>query len=244
MVTLSAQKKEALISAQEKEALSAKQKENQKVNTQLLCYHRNNKPKTFYKITNKTENHHGFQYKEGLNILKQKFEPKVECGQGGLYCAEKKDILSWINLGYHIRKVHIPKDATVVKLANKYKTDRIILLDKYPLYSVDTLKKLKLNIDEDPYSYCYNYLQHTADSLDTQSHFYKKYTKILNFNLLIKMHKTNKNLFKKLLQNKIISKSLIKDTIQYVSSLGFSTCKTDLNFSSFLEEYLVKEVKI
>ena len=39
----------------------------------------------YYKITNKEENHNGFQYKDGLNIDTIEFDPNGSCRPGGLY---------------------------------------------------------------------------------------------------------------------------------------------------------------
>ncbi len=41
--------------------------------------------KTFYKITNDTECHHGFQYRDGLNILVESFAEFRLCVSGGFY---------------------------------------------------------------------------------------------------------------------------------------------------------------
>lgn len=41
----------------------------------------------YFKITTKEENHYGFQYVNGLNILKEPFNdnPNESCCAGGLY---------------------------------------------------------------------------------------------------------------------------------------------------------------
>ena len=43
--------------------------------------------KIYYKITNASENHHGFQYQDGLNELQEEFNdnPDDHCCAGGLY---------------------------------------------------------------------------------------------------------------------------------------------------------------
>jgi hypothetical protein len=224
---------------------------NAKRSTQVIC-HKNGLPKVFYKITNKLENHHAFQYKEGLNILKQEFDPKVECGKGGLYCAEKKNIIRWTNLGCHIRKIHIPKDATVVKLKEKYKTDRLILLDKFDLYSVNTIKKLKINISSNKHIYCNKYLKNTTDSLDTQYNFLRKNKSTIDYYHILYMYLNKKDMLTKLLQNKIISQIVIKKAIDegmYMYTRDENISRVPIRdmfytFVSFLEEYLVKKVKI
>ena len=42
----------------------------------------------YYKITNETENHYGYQYKDGLNVLEEPFNEKPVCRKGGLYFTE------------------------------------------------------------------------------------------------------------------------------------------------------------
>ena len=41
----------------------------------------------YFKITNAKENHHGFQYVDGLNVLIEEFndDPNDSCCAGGLY---------------------------------------------------------------------------------------------------------------------------------------------------------------
>src|SRR5271156_3104839 len=114
-----------------------------------LLLGRNNKPKIFYKITNKQENHHGFQYQDGLNTIKVGFDPNPECASGSLYFADKKDIQKYFDFGENIREVVIPEDALLVYLGGKYKANKIILRKKYPLYSIKTYQKLKFPINHD-----------------------------------------------------------------------------------------------
>ena len=51
-----------------------------------------------FKLLNSNLTHHGFTYKEGLNVLTEPFNTEKECGAGGLYYCSSKDIISWINL--------------------------------------------------------------------------------------------------------------------------------------------------
>jgi len=91
--------------------------------------------KTYYKVTTKTENHHGFQYKDGVNVLKQKFNsnPKASCVRGGFYFTDKKNILHFLGYGYWVREILIPTNAQVILCPdkNKWRTDKIILEKKY-----------------------------------------------------------------------------------------------------------------
>jgi hypothetical protein len=90
---------------------------------------------TYYKITNKRENHRDFQYKDGLNIDIIPFNdnPNESCVPGGLYFTSLEHIIEFFNYGRWIREVKIPKDAKVIKDpdGNKWRADKIILGRKY-----------------------------------------------------------------------------------------------------------------
>jgi len=83
----------------------------------------------FYKITNKNELHNGFQYVDGLNIDTIPF-CTAECAAGGLYFANKANIFHFFNFGMNIRTVQIPDDAQVSIEDYKFKSSKIILLNK------------------------------------------------------------------------------------------------------------------
>ena len=60
--------------------------------------------KTYYKITNAKENHHGFQYKDGLNILEEEFNdnPNDHCCAGGLYFSDVEHIFAFLHYGIYL----------------------------------------------------------------------------------------------------------------------------------------------
>ena len=83
----------------------------------------------YYKITNKDEIHRGLQYKTGLNVDIQTFNPTGDCQDGGIYFA-REDILSFLSYGLWIREVMLPKDARIYKnpgTPEKWKADKVIL---------------------------------------------------------------------------------------------------------------------
>ena len=51
--------------------------------------------KTFYKITNATECHHKFQYRDGLNVLVEPFAETGSCCPGGFYFTDIEHILEF-----------------------------------------------------------------------------------------------------------------------------------------------------
>jgi hypothetical protein len=110
----------------------------------------------FCKITNENENHNGFQYVDGLNILDKPFQDQ-ECGScvpGGLYYTDKANLHYFYEYGVWIRIVSTPEDAKVVEDpisfgGRKWRTDKIILHDKYPLYDLGTIKKFNLKITKE-----------------------------------------------------------------------------------------------
>jgi hypothetical protein len=87
----------------------------------------------FYKLTNPMEKHHGFQYKDGLNIDVKPFDVTRRC-KNGLSFTDDENLLLWISQFQRrvtpnpfIRRVLIPNDARVSCEGNKYKADRFIL---------------------------------------------------------------------------------------------------------------------
>ena len=99
--------------------------------------------KKYYKITNAEENHHGFQYQDGLNVLKEPFNenPKDHCCAGGLYFTDIKNIFEFLNYGIYVREVRLPIDHPkfkMIKDENKYRANMIILGKRYELFSVET----------------------------------------------------------------------------------------------------------
>lgn len=58
-----------------------------------------------FKITNENENHKGFQYYTGLNILNEPFESEGHCVKGGIYFTDKNHILDYLSYGDYLREV-------------------------------------------------------------------------------------------------------------------------------------------
>ena len=94
-----------------------------------------NYSKVYYKVTNEKECHHGYQYKDGLNILKEEFNdnPEHSCVPGGFYFTDYEHLHYFFHYGMWIREVTIPTDARVVldPDGNKWRCDKIILGKKY-----------------------------------------------------------------------------------------------------------------
>ena len=98
---------------------------------------------TYLKITNELENHKGFQYKNGLNVLIEPFSVSGSCCAGGLYFTEQRYIHHYYGYGVHIRVVELPindPDFLMVKdpQGNKWRANKIIFGKKYPLYDLST----------------------------------------------------------------------------------------------------------
>ena len=86
------------------------------------------KNKKFYKFLNDNSTHNNFQYKLGLNIDSEPFNPDSECSKGGLYfCEESECYRFWDSFGKHLAIVEIPDDAKVYVEQGKFKADKIIL---------------------------------------------------------------------------------------------------------------------
>ena len=98
----------------------------------------------YYKITNKTECHNGFQYVDGLNILDKPFERDGSNVAGGLYFTTAKYIFNFLYRGCYLREITLPKDCQWVRdwSWNKFRADKIILGKKYDLADPFTFQLL------------------------------------------------------------------------------------------------------
>jgi hypothetical protein len=81
----------------------------------------------FYKFLSKNAIHYDFQYKQGLNVDINPFCPHGSCEKGGLYFADKMNILDYSTFGDYICEVEIPDDAQVYVESCKFKCDKFIL---------------------------------------------------------------------------------------------------------------------
>jgi hypothetical protein len=105
----------------------------------------------YYKITNKDENHHGYKYKDGLNMLEGKFNENINdnCGKGGFYFTTAEYIHEFYDYGENLRVVELPLDNPnfkMVKLNQKFRANMIILKEKYNFNNLNDFKEIyKIN---------------------------------------------------------------------------------------------------
>lgn len=85
------------------------------------------KGKTFCKLLNDKFCHHNFQYKLGLNIDKNPFNPTGECCIGGLYFIDIENIVEFMDYGNNLASIEIPDNARVYCERGKYKADMFII---------------------------------------------------------------------------------------------------------------------
>ena len=110
----------------------------------------------YFKITNKKEKHHGYQYKDGLNVLNEEFNQTGSCVAGGFYFTTLEHISKFYGYGINIRVVELPesdRDFLMVKdpESDKWRANKIILGKKYSLFDPITYQELGLNITENNY---------------------------------------------------------------------------------------------
>jgi len=115
-----------------------------------------NSHKLYFKITNEKENHNGFQYNDGLNVLKGEFndDPKASCVAGGFYFTDTEHIFEFLNYGIYLREVTLPTNDPDFKIVqdknNKWRANKIFLGKKYNLNDVSTFEYLISNgVDDD-----------------------------------------------------------------------------------------------
>jgi len=99
----------------------------------------------YFKVTNAKENHHGFQYRNGLNVLIEEFNdnPNDSCCAGGLYFTYKENIHKFFDYGIYLRVVTLPKEDPEFKMVrdpqgDKWRANKIILGEKYSLFDHKT----------------------------------------------------------------------------------------------------------
>ena len=105
--------------------------------------------KVYFKVTNSTENHNGFQYSNGLNVLQEKFnnDPNASCCEGGLYFTNAKNIFKFLDYGLYLREIILPTDNPDFRMikdptGDKWRANMIILGARHELCNVDTFKFL------------------------------------------------------------------------------------------------------
>jgi len=164
--------------------------------------------KKFFKVTCKDENHNGFKYITGLNILKEEFAKTGSCVSGGLYFSNKKNIHNFYGYGVNLREVSVPQGAQVVQDDDKYRTDKLILKTKHKLYTVQTQKLLKLKITDD-YLSCY--LEHTKDNKKVIQDFVIKYLHLLQKYNISKLYYKHQKLFMYIIDNNYLKLSRLHE---------------------------------
>jgi len=112
----------------------------------------------YYKVTNKEENHHGYQYVNGLNTLPDEFItiPINYCGKGGFYFVEKEFIHLYFEFGIFLREVFLPKLDLDFKMVvdhdnHKIRANKIILGKKYSLFESPTYDLIGKDISDNKY---------------------------------------------------------------------------------------------
>lgn len=100
----------------------------------------------YFKITNKNERHHNYQYDDGLNTLEEKFndDPNDLHGSGRLYFSNGENICRYLNSeSFYLREVFIPdsdSDLKIIKGETYFGANKIILGKRYCLNDSDILK--------------------------------------------------------------------------------------------------------
>ena len=87
----------------------------------------------YWRLTNKKECPRGFQYKDGLNVDTQPFNPTGSCKPGGLYFfsdAQLANYQLYVKDPVWIRQVTFPPDAQIYVEKGKYKADKFILSER------------------------------------------------------------------------------------------------------------------
>lgn len=99
----------------------------------------------YCKLLNEKMNHYGFQYKLGLNIDTEEFNPSDSCKKGGLYFTTKEHLHKFFYCGIYVAEIEIPSDARVYAdpSSDKWKADKLIITKIIPVEEYDPSFYLK-----------------------------------------------------------------------------------------------------
>lgn len=108
---------------------------------------RNYSSPKYYKVMTEDEKHYNFQYKDGLNVLRGRFNnnPNASCGPGGLYFTNTNNILKYLSYGTHVREITLPwgnPKFRYVADSDKCRANMLILGKKHDLSKVETIRML------------------------------------------------------------------------------------------------------
>lgn len=101
-------------------------------------FNRLTKERIFVRLTTIHEVHNYFQYRTGLNIDFNRFDPSGECKQGGLYFCDFANFTKFIEYAdkfcVNMRHVKIPNDARIYVESEKFKADKFILSEPVEIF--------------------------------------------------------------------------------------------------------------
>jgi hypothetical protein len=114
-------------------------------------------PEIYYQIKNEKDYNHGFQYKDGLNILDKEFDENESSSspEGGLYFTEEKNIYKYLwYSGTIVREIRLPTNAKVIKLTSDisgtwYRSNMLYLGKKYDMYSKESFGLIPEKLKKD-----------------------------------------------------------------------------------------------
>ena len=87
------------------------------------------------KILRADRTHHGYTYREGLNVCTQPWDAG-DCTPGGLYACELRHLFKWFNLYPDITEVawvDVPAGAQVARFDTKIKASKLVLTGSMPM---------------------------------------------------------------------------------------------------------------
>lgn len=124
----------------------------------------------FYKLISKDMCNRSYQFKIGLNVLNEPFNPANGCQSGGFYFCNLDDLGFWLFLYPNglVFEVTVPENAVVVKQYKKYKADQIYINN--PMNIPDFIQKY--NVAESYLKSDFRNLQHINLSVDYSRDLY------------------------------------------------------------------------
>lgn len=222
----------------------------------------------YYKITNDQECHHGFQYKDGLNIDMLPFSHEGSCVAGGLYFTTAEYIINFFDYGSNVREIFLPTENPSFRMVmdpqgDKWRANMIILGKKYPLSLIriflNSLNDFEISLkyydefidkftkNEDPFEK----IQHNSQILEYISNNLSSLLSLINNNkdplkILINKIISNKVIYEKFTKGDYfinVTELLSSDNLEYIEFLRSQEIKMKMDIDKLLLNNESKKIK-
>ena len=189
----------------------------------------------YYKLTNKTETHNLFQYKDGLNIDSNKFKPYGNCSGGGLYFTKLDKLYQFESYGSYIRPLIVPSQVPFYHencvRVDKYKAPIVFALPRIEMDSLESCKLLFNTNDQNKLMFIKKHKKYDDDEINEsiEKYFHEKPERLKSTRY--KNYKRNITNYKRNITNYKVQDLLLKNGNDELYKIINSTNFVDILYS-------------